>query len=151
MTDWKLTFNADRSIEYSDLHWDGTTFETHDGLENLILTSLFIDARADEDEVPSPNDRRGFIGDEILGITLGSKLWLLDRAKNMQEARVLAEQYVDNALQWMIDDGIFKSVETTALKQGTNRIRISSKLEAPDGDIEEFTFSVQWKAQLGLT
>lgn len=151
MTDFKLLFEPNRTDMYSDISWAGTTFEEHDGFEVAVMLSHFCDAPVTEDEALTPGDLRGFWGDDVLGYTLGSKLWLLDRAKITQETLVLAKQYSEECMQWAIDQDIMSSVEAEALKIGTNRIRITNVMKTPKGDINEFAFSTMWKAQLGIT
>lgn len=89
----------------------------HD-LETAVVLSLFSDALArDDDELPDlTSDRRGWWGDwespELLAI--GSRLWLLARAKATEETRRQAEGYAAEALQWLLDDGVAARVDVEA-------------------------------------
>lgn len=82
-------------------------------LMTAILISLFSDRLADiSDALPdASNDRRGWWGDAGETFLIGSRLWLLDRAKldpsnQNSQVQLQAQQYITEALQWMIDDGI---------------------------------------------
>lgn len=83
-------------------------------LEQLVAISLFSDARADlDDELPVAGEsRRGFWGSND-GDNFGSRLWLLERAKDTRENRARAAEYAREALDWLVDDGLADSVEVT--------------------------------------
>jgi len=77
---------------------------TGDDLATAILLSLFTDrlATADDTLPDGTDDRRGWWGDR----EIGSRLWLLDRAKETEDTRRKAGDYIAEALQWLIDDGV---------------------------------------------
>lgn len=104
----------------------GTDLLMDDGLHTAVIISLFCDRLADAaDIIPDrTGDRRGWPGDTplpnatdpIRGIDLtGSRLWLLAAALQVPETLRRAEKYAQEALQWMIDDGIAGSVAATAI------------------------------------
>lgn len=134
---------ADVKIDYGDLVLDG-------GFETLILISLFTDAYVDKNSSYN-GESRGWFGNEILGFNLGSKLWQLDRSKINKETLNLATQYSKDALQWMVGEGMFKSVETLALKSTSRRNAIDLYIAVykPDGTIDKYKYNVQWIAQTG--
>lgn len=79
-----------------------------------IIMSVGLDRRADPDDplpegrsqflAPSSfSDRRGAIGDAFdpKGELTGSKLWLLDRAKQTETTRLLCEAWLEEALSWV--------------------------------------------------
>jgi phage gp46-like protein len=113
-----------------------------EGLRTAILISLFTDRHVPEDELPSgQTHRRGWWGDMFLEIDkdeIGSKLWLLERSKQTLETESDAEEYVREALQWMIEDGIANniSVEAEFIDRGVLAIRI--EIEKPQG-VERFS------------
>lgn len=91
-----------------------------DGLDTAVILSLFTDRRADADDaLPGDGtDRRGWWGDvypEVTGDMIGSRLWLLSREKQLQAALQRAKEYAEEALQWMVTDGVAKSVIATAM------------------------------------
>lgn len=105
-------------------------------LADAILVALNSDARADESEVlpdPRDDDRRGWWGDvdaEKLwgGWDLGSKLWLLRRAKivdrGSREGATITrvEQYIRNALQPFLDQKLCSNITVSAIQDTQERI-----------------------------
>ena len=94
-----------------------------DGLETAVILSLFTDRRAREDD-PLPDgsaDRRGWWGDAYPPAEaragqehIGSRLWLLEREKDTQDVVNRARDYAEEALQWLVDDGIAEHIEVMA-------------------------------------
>lgn len=91
-----------------------------DGLRTSILLSLFLDARAGaEDPLPDPlnRDRRGWVGDALSPTAedrFGSRLWLLAREKQSEATRLRAELYAREALTWMIEEGLARTLSVSA-------------------------------------
>jgi phage gp46-like protein len=98
----------------------GGALGTDGGMETAIIQSLFTDATsaADDDLPDNSGDRRGCWMDTPLeGVKtdkMGSRLWLLERAKATVKTATRARRYALEALQWFIDDGIADQVEVTA-------------------------------------
>lgn len=95
------------------------------GLDTAVIISLFSDRRANDDDVlPGDlNDKRGWWADAFPiapGDRIGSRLWLLNREKQLQSVLDRAQEYAEEALQWMLDDGVASSVVCTAkiMRQG---------------------------------
>lgn len=86
----------------------GALLATGDDLSTAILISLFTDRIAEPDDAitDGTNDPRGWWGDQFSTVPIGSRLWLLDRSKQTQETLQRAYDYIVEALQWMIDDGV---------------------------------------------
>ena len=89
----------------------------HD-LETAVIISLFTDKRARPDDIlpGASDDRRGWWGDtysEIENDPLGSHLWLLHREKQTQQTLNRAREYCQDALQWLIEDGIASEINVT--------------------------------------
>ncbi len=114
--DIKVTYNS----ETMSFHWDitqpGLTEDV--GLETAVMLSLFSDRRARPDDVlPSGDDRRGWWADayaEEKNDLFGSRLWLVDREKQMNSVLRRAEEYAFESLSWMVEDGVVKSVNCMA-------------------------------------
>ena len=109
------------------------------GLQTAVVVSLFTDRRAEPDDaIPDgSNDRRGWWGDTyaaIPGDQIGSRLWLLGRAKETQDTLNRAREYALEALQWLVDDGLVKSVDVTAehLRRGVFALHIIITLLSDD-------------------
>jgi phage gp46-like protein len=104
--------NADISLRGNDLVGD-------DSLYTAVLLSLFTDARADAtDELPAElgaaPDMRGYWGDTLEGLSIGSKLWLLRREKQLAAVLHRAELYAQQALAWLIQAGYASTVRVNA-------------------------------------
>lgn len=129
------------------------------GLETAIIISIFSDRRAEiGDELPDPQnpDRRGWWGDLTLDSTdvaadkIGSRLWLLERSKTTPETLARAKQYIEESLQWLIDDGVAAKVEVNVERQGlvgSDVLAFSVAIQKSDGEVEAFNFSEQWTSQ----
>ena len=130
--------------------------ESDEGLETAVIISLFTDRRANEDDIlPDPNslDRRGWWGDLTTSFEddqIGSRLWLLEREKTLENVPVRAKKYAEEALQWLIDDGITKKIEVETERQGipgNDRLAIAVRIFKPDGTVVRFRYLTQWIAQ----
>lgn len=102
-----------------------------DTLESAIYISLFTNARARADDViPDARegqnkmtlDRQGWAGDAVTGDRIGSRLWLLNRAKQTEETRQRAIEYVQEALEWIIDDKLATHIDVKAEWHGIGRL-----------------------------
>ncbi|WCT72046.1 phage GP46 family protein [Sphingomonas naphthae] len=118
MTDIALTWRD--ALMEADIALDGARLATDDGLLTAILISLFTDAPARPDDVlPAEGARGGWWGDAVpaqAGDVIGSRLWLLSRAKRLADVAVVARGYAEEALKWLLDDGVVAAiaVETAA-------------------------------------
>ena len=108
-----LTLEADLAIRDGDLEGDR-------GLETALILSLFNDARCSVEELQrfGGEDRRGWWANTLAEIDddeWGSKLWLLSREKQTPQTLLRAREYAQDALQWMVDDGIADAVNVEAV------------------------------------
>lgn len=154
MTDIALIWNpllarADIAVAKGDLVPDA-------GLRAAVLISLFTDAlaRADDDIPDGTDDRRGWWGDTPVGGAaadpVGSRLWLLVRAKRTEETRRRAETYARDALAWMLADGVAEAVGVSAAWAGDrgDQLRLVVTIERRvAGRTARDEFSVQWNAE----
>jgi phage gp46-like protein len=133
----------------ADIDIDSANLYRDPGFETAVLISLFSDARADEtDELPdNGGDRGGFWGSQLLGFELGSKLWLLNRSKLDDATTATMEQYLKDALQWMIDDEIASSVETAAVRVGGYMVNFLVRITRAEGDRATLRFWANWESQ----
>lgn len=139
------TGDADLSMIDSDIASDA-------GLETAMLLSLFTDRRARSDDVPpsgDPSDRRGWWGDQfadVEGDPIGSRLWLLDRSKRTPEVAKLAEEYVREALQWLLDDKVAASLDVSIDISQPGVMLIDVTPHRPGRDVIPFRFARVWDA-----
>ena len=129
MTDLALVWNADAMA--ADLLLANGQLATDVGMRTAILISLFSDARAADDEtLPEPGgDRRGWWGDAYAREVrpdagtardvnrIGSLLWLLSRSKITPRVLTQARQACDEALAWLVRDGIASAVRVVVEAQ----------------------------------
>lgn len=99
-----------------DWQLSGADLASGDDLATAVLISLFTDRSANVDDVipDGTTDRRGWWGDQGENYPIGSRLWLLERAKQTSETLARAKDYMAEALQWLIDDGVAASIDIYA-------------------------------------
>jgi phage gp46-like protein len=125
-----------------------------EGLGTAVLLSLFLDRRAaEDDDLPDAaalDARRGWIGDalampggEDLSDRIGSRLWLLCRAKQLPETLRLAEDYATEALAWLVADGLAADVTVAAEWIATGVMALSVRITPPAGDPATFSFGLR--------
>lgn len=97
--DFKKVLNG----SVSDFNVVNGDIENSDGIEEVIINSLYTDARV--------NGENGWWGDAYNnGHIIGSKLWTLRNAKATVETKNLAKQYCIDALAWLIEDNIAERI-----------------------------------------
>ena len=143
-TFFDLTTGADYGIE-------SMLLATDDGLTTAVLLSLFTDARArPDDRLPhSDTDRRGWWGDAwpmVSGESMGSRLWLVWPGKQTGENLQRAREYAQEALQWLVTDGIASSVEVQASNPRNGVLALSVKIFKPAGEALALRFESLWSA-----
>ena len=119
----------------------GADLRSGNDLLTAVTISLFTDREALEDDAQI--DPRGWWGDEGQYL-IGSRIWLIERAKRTQETLSRAQAYIEEALQWLIDDGVVATfgiyVEWTARHMLGARV-IASRT---DGTTTAMNFSWVW-------
>lgn len=149
--DLKLSY--DKDLMEFDLSIDDGDITGDEGLETAVFISLYTDMRARLDDNYDNDDRRGWWGDQTVGNNdqIGSRLWLLDRAKTTNENIRLAKIYVEEALKWLVEDGVAKKVEVAAERSGqagNDRLYISASIYKSDGTSVTYKFDAFWESQL---
>jgi phage gp46-like protein len=144
--DAQLFFNcgpdllADIGVKCGDL-------ATGNELSTAVMLSLFTDRRANEDDaLPDGTDPRGWWADAMDGQRIGSRLWLLESARNLPETLRLAAEYAEEALQWLVEDGIAKSVQASAVGIGgcNNVLGLTVLVCKPDGKDLRWKYRYAW-------
>lgn len=136
MADLALVSTSALGIE-GDLYVDGTGYRETAGLDSAIRLSLFLDARAREgDELPDGTgafgeDLRGWWGSAFLSDSgeLGSRLWTLKRSALTNETRQRARDYCLEALRWLEELGIARSVKVETEVEGRGLLKIGVIVE----------------------
>lgn len=131
------------------------------GLETAVILSLALDrlATADDALPDGSGDRRGWWGDALMDPArdgtpdrIGSRLWLLVRAKQTAETLVRAKAYCAEALQWLIDDGVAAQIDVVAQYQGLGFLAIGITVSrvAAAGGAADRRFDLVWNATTGM-
>lgn len=149
MPDIALTqADAEAAVDLSLTDDDVTTDA---GLRTAVLLSLFTDRRANDDD-PLPDesgDRRGWWADELAeleGDRMGSRLWLLERAKRGPGLGARAEQLAREALQWLLEDRVAQAVAVTAT-EAPEALYLALAITRPTGDTVTYRFQHVWEGE----
>jgi len=148
-----------------DWAFDGNDLATTDTLQSAVIVSLLTDRLANaDDEIPDgTNDRRGWWADLVLplanaapaGDLIGSRLWLLSRRKVVEQTRLDAISYVQEALQWLIDDGVAAKVDVAATfrREVTGWLDIAITIyrtDAATGRTASERYALAWSVTVGV-
>lgn len=149
MTDIRTVFiDMDRG---ADLALEQFALADDDELETAVILSLFTDARAlDDDVLPlGQTDRRGWWGDAWPAVEsdrFGSRLWLLQASKQLQQSLNLAREYAEEALAWLIEDGVASRVEVETVIPRDEIMGMNVRIARPDGSTTPIRFDILWRA-----
>jgi phage gp46-like protein len=130
--DLALAFNPE--LQVFDLASDGADLATDDTLASIALASLLCDRLVEKYEVPPGADCRGWWADVYADIPhkTGSRLWLLERNKQLPSIVKRCEQYCQEALAWMVTDELCKAVRVTVFAVAAMLVAMI-KLDLPSG------------------
>lgn len=104
-----------------------------DDLQRAVINSLFCWRRADESD-DYGDSRSGWWADTGEDEPLGSRLWLLQRAKLTESNLRKAQEYAEEALKWLVDDGIAESVSVECERDGVDRLNMKVTVIRADGN-----------------
>ena len=116
-----------------------------DGLETAVLLSLFTDRRAEADDVTDDEERQGWWADALDDDRIGSRLWLLRRTATRPNVAQRAREYAEEALEWLIEDGVAERVSVEAARVG-QMLALTVRIERGNGGIWERL----WEIRLGV-
>ena len=162
----KLVIQGWQNGHVATAGWQGPLFANgepsimefeNDGIQVAVIISLFCDRRLtfDIDDELTPNDRRGWWGDDTLeaGDRIGSFLWRLLKDKMIDEETFpKTERFIRQALQWMLDDGVIKRIDIELRKEDNDIGRARIQLFQPDKP-ESTNFFFTWnlyKQEIGV-
>ena len=134
-------FETDISVVAGDLASDR-------GLQTALLLSLFVDRRASREELERfgmpLDDPRGWWGDnhpEVEGDQYGSKLWLLERAKQTQDTLNFARETSRESTEWMFEDGVVtERVQIDAAYPARGLMALGVVAQRPNTPAERYAF-----------
>lgn len=146
MSDIALVWNGTEA----DLAIEGGDLVLEEGLQTAAVISLFSDRRARPDDIlpADDGDRRGWVGDawpRVDGDQIGSRLWLLNREKDVPEALRRAREYARESLAWLIEDGIGASLDVQASVPMRGVLRLELTVNRRDGSTLNHQFDTLWE------
>jgi phage gp46-like protein len=141
----------DERLSGFDVALDAADLATDAGLETAVILSLFVDRRAEPDDAlpDGGEDRRGWWADAWPGVEgdrIGARLWLLAREKETLATLRRAEEYAEEALAWLIEDGVARRVGVTAERVRAGLLGLSVEIQRPDGAAARWQRT--WEVQL---
>lgn len=134
-----------------DLDFDGTDLLLTDTLENAVIISIGTYARAATGETANTEpDIGGWWGDAVEDnlIKLGGYLHKAFHGKLTAATCRDIEGFVNDALKWMVNDGIAKSTSCSASISGEEMITMTTAITKPSGSSETYTYEFNWEATL---
>lgn len=132
---------------------DSTELAQSDALVRAVVISLFTWRRASPQDIVD-GERFGFWGDmvepSVANDKIGSRLWLLSRAKIVNETFSRAREYALEALQWLIDDGVASKVEVLAERFGVSGLALVCTIYRVNADPLTLRFDKAWESIRGI-
>lgn len=145
--DLALIYNP--QLQACDIAVDGADLAAEDTLASAVLVSLLCDRLAATYEVNAGEDRRGWWADAFADNQhlTGSRLWLLEREKQLPGVVLRCQQYCEEALQWMLDDGLASAITVTAFVPRTGWLAALIKFHV-NGQARSFRFEFDQARQV---
>ena len=136
----------------ADYALEGLMLQDDNSLDSAVIISIFTDRRAtDDDVIPSGSeDKRGSWIDsfpDVEGDKIGSRLWLLDRAKLTQDTLDKVKYYLEECLAWLVQDGMAKAVNVAAEITRHHPLGIIAaviEILRPDGTTTRYKLADLW-------
>ncbi|WP_410498150.1 phage GP46 family protein [Chitinibacter sp. S2-10] len=111
-----------------------------------VLISLFTWRRAENGDVPPDQPRQGWWGDSLsVNDKIGSRLWLLARAKITTETLNQARDYCREALQWLLDDGLAAAIDVRIERAGLDGAAAAIVIKRSNGDQLSWSSNQFWQ------
>jgi len=128
-----------------DWSMSGSQLQAGNDLASAVLVSIFTDRRATPDDVSTYrlDDPKGWWADDLQS-PLGSRLWLLRRAKQEPETLQRARDYIAEALQWLLDDLVVDSFDIACewVRAGVLGAKVTAY--KPDGTQQAMHYAWVW-------
>lgn len=115
-------------------------------LPRAVIISLFSWRRANpDDNAPVPMGWWGDTYPTVTGDRIGSRLWQLGREKITNNTLNRSRDYANEALQWLIDDGVAARVEASAVRSGMDEAQLTIDIYQRDGTNWNMRFDEYWR------
>jgi phage gp46-like protein len=136
-----LTLNAEGFYDIN-FNSDGD-LETDDFMDTALLMTIYCEQRATEKEVPEPERRRGWIGNESTpGFEIGSKVWLYEQARLNRTTINGLKTALENGLSWTIDENALVDFEVEVLVNNESQLTASIKLFRSRSQVDNKFFTL---------
>lgn len=127
---------------------ESTDLSQAQSLNRAVIISLFTWRRANPDDLIE-GQKMGYWGDAAeppeTNDKIGSRLWLLSREKILPSTFNRAREYAQEALQWLIDDGVASKVDVLAERYGNDGIALQCTIYRVDGSQAVLRFDNAWE------
>lgn len=133
-----------------DLRLAGGALAADHDIKTAVLISLFTDRRAEADDVlpDAAASRRGWWGDALNTRRIGSRLWLLAREKQLREVLNRAREYADEALAWLVEEGVARRVVVTAEIVRTGWLGLAVEVARERSAPARFRYEFAWQGAI---
>lgn len=118
-----------------------------DYLPRAVIVSLFTWGRARLDDVLPGDSRMGWWADSFPnadGDRIGSRLWLLARSTLTDQTPLMAKTYAQEALAWLVTDGVASAVNVQAERQGLSQIALACQVVRGNAPTLDIRFNNVW-------
>lgn len=123
-------------------------------LVRAVVISLFTWRRANPDDDLPAEAKQGWWGDTYPSTAndrIGSRLWLLTRAKLLPETVRQAREYAEEALAWLVKDGVAARVVVEAERKGIDTLALACRIYRRDGTLAaDIRFNNAWETLNGI-
>ena len=116
-----------------------------DPLTRAVIISLFSWRKAEPDD--NPEQDNGWWGDSFPTVQndrIGSRLYLLSRQTLTNKTPLKAREYISQALQWLVDDGVAVRVDVKVERTGIDTLSASVVISQKNGNRTAFSFDDLW-------
>lgn len=127
----------DIALENGDLQQD-LSFYT------AIMSSLFVNKRANSDEITQPQNQSGWWGNlynQDPTYEIGSKLWILKQTRNTTDILNKGISFIQDGLKWLPDGGYCQSVNVSG-KRTSDNIEFSIVIHVTKNQVEKYTIKL---------
>lgn len=122
-----------------------TALPDQERLRRAVMISLFTWRRAEpDDDTDTPFGWWGDTWPTVQNDRIGSRLHLLKRSTLTNQTAQKAKEYIAQALNWMIDDGIALRVDIEVVRSSLDRLIATVILTLPDHNIKTMTINNLW-------
>lgn len=136
-----LTLN-DEDIYDINFDSDGD-FETDAFFDTALLMTIFCEQRASEQEMPVPQQRRGWIGNESTpGFEIGSKVWLFEQARLNRTTMNGIKTALTNGLSWLGDINSVVSYDVEVSLDVNNNLQVQVSIFRSNSQIDNKFFTL---------